>query len=245
MAERYGRPIDPQPQSPAPATAYEPPDEEEIIAAPAPVPVLVRQQVASSERIGNEVQKAQEQLLTLRRQQEQIERQKRELEELSRRQEELEQGRTEMIEKLSRALVAVERQTGEAQKRVEQLHSTNEAFGGHLAALESINPKGWASADLQRELSRALGMVDHARTDYNQQKARFAADASKDEGAATGSTSPEASSYAAMFGEAGGHDFAYWLKAGVAFTLPLLVLGFLMLMVLCYLALSGGSVVTR
>ena len=86
-----------------------------------------------------------------------------------------------MIEKLSRALVAVERQTGEAQKRVEQLHSTNEAFGSHLAALESINPKGWASADLQRELSRALGMVDHARTDYNQQKARFAADASRDE----------------------------------------------------------------
>ncbi len=241
MAERYGRPIDPQPQAPAPTAAYEPPDEEEIAAVPIPVPASTRQSAASTERIGNEVQKAQEQLLTLRRQQEQIERQKRELEELSRRQEELEQGRTEMVEKLSRALVAVERQTGEAQKRVEQLHSTNQAFGSHLAALESINPKGWASTDLQRELSRALGMVDHARTDYNQQKARFAADASKDNGAAEGSAAGEASTYEAMFGDAADRGFGFWLKAGVAFTLPLLVLGFFLLILLCYIALGSGG----
>lgn len=240
MAERYGRPIDPQPSAPAPAPAYEPPDEEEIAAVPVPAPTAARQPAVSAERIGSEVQKAQEQLLTLRRQQEQIERQKRELEELSRRQDELEQGRADMVEKLSRALVAVERQTVEAQKRVEQLHSTNEAFGSHLAALEAINPKSWASADLPRELSRALGMVDHARTDYNQQKARFAADASKDNGAAEGSASGEQSSYAALFGEPATHDFAYWLKTGVAFTLPLLVLGFLLLMVLCYIALGSG-----
>ena len=228
MAERYGRPIDPLPQNPASAPAYEPPEEEEVMPAPAAVPVVSsRPSPVGAERIDNEVQKAQEQLLNLRRQQEQIERQKRELEELSRRQEELESGRADMVEKLSRALVAVERQTGEAQKRVEQLRSTNESFGQHLTALEAINPKGWASADLQRELSRALGMVDHARTDFNQQKARFAADASKNEPvAASGSTSPEASGYASMFGgEEASHNFVYWLKAGVAFTLPLLVLG--------------------
>ena len=216
---------------------------------PAAVPVVSRQTAASSERIGNEVQKAQEQLLNLRRQQEQIERQKRELEELSRRQEELEAGRADMVEKLSRALVAVERQTGEAQKRVEQLRGTNESFGNHLTALEAINPKGWASADLQRELSRALGMVDHARTDFNQQKARFAADASKNEpAAAPGSTSPEASGYASMFGgEESNHDFMYWLKAGVAFTLPLLLLGTVALILFAWYVATvpGGSVATH
>ena len=237
MAERYGRPIEPASQNPAPAPAYEPPEDDEVMPAPAAVPVASsRAPAASVERIGNEVQKAQEQLLNLRRQQEQIERQKRELEELSRRQEELEAGRADMVEKLSRALVAVERQTGEAQKRVEQLRGTNESFGNHLTALEAINPKGWASADLQRELSRALGMVDHARTDFNQQKARFAADASKNEPvAANGSASPEATSYASMFGgEEANHDFLYWLKAGVAFTLPLLVLGTIALVLLAY-----------
>ena len=44
-----------------------------------------------------------------------------------------------------------------------------------------------------------------------------------------------------MFGENSSHDFSYWLKAGVAFTLPLLVLGFLMLAVLGYIAMSTGG----
>ena len=46
----------------------------------------------SAEHLDNQVQKAQEQLLQLKRQAEVIEKQKRELEELSRRQEELERG---------------------------------------------------------------------------------------------------------------------------------------------------------
>ena len=62
------------------------------------------------ELLGSQVQKAQEQLLQLRRQQEQIEKQKRELEELSRRQEELERGRAEMTDKLTRSLVVLERE---------------------------------------------------------------------------------------------------------------------------------------
>ena len=46
----------------------------------------------SHEHLDSQVQKAQEQLLSLKRQQETIERQKRELEELSRRQEQLQGG---------------------------------------------------------------------------------------------------------------------------------------------------------
>src|SRR4029077_5961346 len=61
----------------------------------------------SAEHLDNQVQRAQEQLLQLKRQQEQIEKQKRELEELSRRQDELEQGRGEMTDKLTRALVVL------------------------------------------------------------------------------------------------------------------------------------------
>ena len=54
--------------------------------------------------LDSQVQKAQEQLLQLRRQQELIEKQKRELEELSHRQDELERGKSEMIDKFIRAL---------------------------------------------------------------------------------------------------------------------------------------------
>ena len=92
--------------------------------------------------LDSQVQRAQEQLLQLKRQQEQIEKQKRELEELSRKQEDLEKGRGEMIEKLTRSLVVIERETYEAEKRVEQLRLTNATFAQHLDSLERINPKG-------------------------------------------------------------------------------------------------------
>ena len=62
---------------------------------------LNEEESISPEHLDSQVQKAQEQLLQLKRQQEQIEKQKRELEELSRRQEELERGRAEMTRQVN------------------------------------------------------------------------------------------------------------------------------------------------
>ena len=237
MAERFGRPAEPTTPAAVPVGRPDLEDEAEDLAPPAPSVTRASGGSTGNERIDNQVQKAQEQLLNLKRQQEQIERQKRELEELSRRQEELESGRGDMVEKLTRALVVVERQTTEAQKRVEQLRNTSESFGSHLHALESINPKTWPSADMQRELSRALGMVDHARTEYNQQKARFASESA--EGGGDGTASP-GEGYDEMFGDAGDHTFMYWLKAGFAFTLPLFLLVLIGLFIFCWRIATGS-----
>src|SRR4029078_2653181 len=108
------------------------------------------------ELLGSQVQKAQEQLLQLKRQQEQIEKQKRELEELSRRQEELERGRAEMTDKLARSLVVLEREASDAQKKMEQLRATRESFGQHLELLETIDPPRWSPGDMNNELTHAL-----------------------------------------------------------------------------------------
>src|SRR5438445_4490446 len=140
------------------------------------------------ELLGSQVQKAQEQLLQLRRQQEQIEKQKRELEELSRRQEELERGRAEMTDKLTRSLVVLEREAYNAQKRVEQLRATRESFGQHLELIEAIDPKSWNPADLHKELSRALSTVEDARTEYGEQRSRLQA---ADEGGGGETSLPE------------------------------------------------------
>src|SRR3989440_10676824 len=93
-------------------------------------------EAVSAENLDSHVQKAQEQLLQLKRQQEQIEKQKRELEELSRRQEELERGRAEMSDKLTRSLVVLEREAYDTQKKLEQLRATRESFGQHLQWIE-------------------------------------------------------------------------------------------------------------
>src|SRR4051812_22436430 len=80
----------------------------------------------SPEHLDNQVQRAQEALISLKRQQEQIEKQKRELEELSRRQEELERGRSEMSDKLTRSLVILEREAYDTQTKLEALRATRE-----------------------------------------------------------------------------------------------------------------------
>src|SRR2546422_6045070 len=94
-------------------------------------------EAVSAEHLDSQVQKAQEQLVQLKRQQEQIEKQKRELEELSRRQEQLQQGKVEMVEKFTRSLVVLERETYDAEKRVEQLKAVHESFRQHLDYLEA------------------------------------------------------------------------------------------------------------
>src|SRR5205823_1931842 len=116
----------------------------------------------SGEHLDNQVQKAHEQLLALKRQQEMIERQKRELEELSRRQEQLQGGKSEMAEKFTRAVVVLERETYDANKRVELLNAIHDSFNAHLDVLESLKPKSWEGPDINKELTKVLSAVDDA-----------------------------------------------------------------------------------
>ena len=185
---------------------------------------------ASPEHLDSQVQKAQEQLIALKRQQEQIEKQKRELEELSRRQEELERGRAEMGDKLTRSLVVLEREAYETQKKLEQLRATRESFDQHLALLEAIDPKSWNPAELHKELSRALSTVDDARAEFSQQRSRLTASADE-----TGEVPlPDAAPEVGGFGSA--NSFVQWMQIGFALTLPLIIFGFIALMIFMWLA---------
>jgi len=189
----------------------------------------------STEHLDSQVQKAQEQLLQLKRQQEQIEKQKRELEELSRRQEELERGRAEMADKLTRSLVVLEREAYDAQTKMEQLRATRESFGQHLELLEAIDPRTWNPADLNKELSRALSVVDDARSEYSQQRSRL-------EATSDGHESVPLPESASGFESSSGpptHSFAQWLQIGFALSLPLILFGLITLLILLYT--NGGS----
>jgi DNA repair exonuclease SbcCD ATPase subunit len=173
----------------------------------------------SAEHLDNQVQKAQEQLLQLKRQQEQIEKQKRELEELSRRQDELEHGRSEMTDKLTRALVVLEREAYNAQNRLEQIRVARESFAQHLELIEAIDPRTWNPADLHKELSRALSTVDDARTEYNDHRSRLQAAGGGNGDASLPDTAP------GVYENSGGRSFSEWLQIGLALTLPLIIFG--------------------
>jgi chromosome segregation ATPase len=183
----------------------------------------------STEHLDSQVQKAQEQLFLLKKQQEQIEKQKRELEELSRRQEELERGRTEMGDKLARSLVVLEREAYDSQKKLEQIRATRESFEQHLALLEAIDPKSWNPAELHKELSRALSTVDDARAEFSQQRSRLTA-SSDDSGEVA---LPDAAPDVGLAG--GGNGFMQWMQIGLALTLPLIVFGIIALIVFLWM----------
>ena len=193
---------------------------------------LTEEEPLSPEHLDSQVQKAQDQLLQLKRQQEQIEKQKRELEELSRKQEELERGRAEMSDKLTRSLVVLEREAFDTQKRLEQLRSMRESFGQHLELIEAIDPKSWNPADLHKELSRALSTVEGARVEYSQQRSRLqAADGGGEAEAALAEIEPVFST--------GGRSIMEWMKIGFAFSLPLIIFGCIALLLFYWMASTG------
>ncbi len=182
---------------------------------------------AAIEKLDDQVAQAQERLLHLKRQAEQLEREKQKLEELSRRQEQFDTGRAEMVDKFTASLVQIQRETDQTLKRLEILKNVQTSFTSYLHELEAINPKDWSPADLQKELSRALGTVEDARSVFVKAQAQVA---SEDEAAGP-------SPYDGEFAGAG-QGFGYWLMAGLAFTLPLTAIGLLGL-VLWFLQLSA------
>lgn len=192
---------------------------------------LSDEEAVTPELLDNQVQKAQEQLLALKRQQEQIEKQKRELEELSRRQVELDRGRAEMTDKLTRSLVVLEREAYETQKKLEQLRATRESFAQHLEVLETIDPKSWNPAELHKELSRALSTVDDARAEFSQQRSRLQAVATADsEDIALPEAAPEADNHDKQ------RPFLQWMLMGFAFSLPLIIFGLIGFLLFLFMA---------
>jgi hypothetical protein len=107
------------------------------------------------------------------------------------------------------------------------LHSIDESFHQHLDLLDSINPKNWEGLDLNKELTKALSAVDDSRAEYNRSipKISQAADAE-------GDTIAEAAGYQLDYGAESSKDFVYWLKAGFAFTLPLVAVGLILILVI-------------
>src|SRR5277367_589459 len=106
---------------PAPEPEYQ--DEPELLPTESP-----EDATSTANEINLKVQHVQEQLLDLKRQQEEIERQKRELEDLSRKQREFDEGRRDIVEKLTRGLVLLERQEFEVKRELEQIKIVRDSF---------------------------------------------------------------------------------------------------------------------
>ncbi len=125
------------------------------------------------EEVDSKLEQARDHLLALRRQQEELERQKGELEELRRRQEEYSRGRAEIADKLTRGLIALDRQLTESQRLAELCESTIGAFREYSEQIGQIHDEDWKSDNVREELSRALATIESARLEYNRARAKL------------------------------------------------------------------------
>ena len=202
------------------------PEEQELLPSEA-----ANDPTSTANEINLKVQHVQEQLLDLKRQQEEIERQKRELEELSRKQREFDEGRREIVEKLTRGLVLLEREEFEVKRELEQIKIVRDSFADHLGQTENLNPADWSSADLPSELTKALARVDQAKAIYSQSRARLAALRQVEENQAAADLPPEMSPELAPYEK----SFGAMVREGFAYTLPLALL--VMFLLIAYLFL--------
>jgi predicted RNase H-like nuclease (RuvC/YqgF family) len=163
--------------SSAPPPEDEFPEEQELL-PPSSSPT----DTSTANEINLKVQRVEEQLLDLKRQQEEIERQKKELDELSRKQREFDEGRREIVEKLTRGLVLLEREEFEVKRELEQIKIVRDSFAEHLGQTENLNPADWSSEELPTELTKALARVDQAKAIYSQSRARLLALRQAEEG---------------------------------------------------------------
>jgi predicted RNase H-like nuclease (RuvC/YqgF family) len=179
---------------------------------------------STANEINLKVQHVQEQLLDLRRQQEEVERQKKELEELSRKQKEFDEGRREIVEKLTRGLVLLERQEFEVKRELEQIKIVRDSFAEHLGQTENLNPADWSSEELPTELTKALARVDQAKSIFSQSRARLVALRQSEEG---GQNEIAAEFAPAEYAPVYEKTFGTMVRDGFAYSLPALLLGFI------------------
>lgn len=185
----------------------------------------------------NVVQAAQE-LERLRKRQETLEREKRELEEIRRKQEEYERGKRDVIERLGQSLITMEKDELQAERMAELLNATRKQFKEMLAEVEKLNEALCPEERFGEELTKALALVEDTRMEYNKSLSKIEA---------AGGTEVRIASSVSAMGEPPrlNYDeerpFGYWLKVGMAVSLPLIV--FILLVVILFIVMRLTYVV--
>lgn len=168
------------------------------------------------------VDKAQE-LDRLRARQEELERERRTLEDMRKKQETFDSGRRELKDRLNESLVRMEKDQLRAERLAHLLDETRRAFRERLDEVAALNEEEWDDAHLLDELNKALALLENVRSDYNQAMSKIAA--VQPQASAVGAVSSRPLTFENSSGAAleGGKGFGYWLRAGLAFTAPLMV----------------------
>lgn len=171
------------------------------------------------EDVEGKLRAAQMQLEQLQQQREALERQKQEVEALNLRRREFISSQAELTERLSSTLTRIDREVYQMRQEIDDLEQCRACFAGHLGKLEKINPDAWTRENIAAGLERAMAVVEHADDEFSQAAEHFSRTRSGN--LFNGAKARRATSV----------EFARQFRNGLAFNLPVLVLGAIALLV--------------
>ena len=189
--------------------------------------VLERARQDRNTRMAN----AAEELERLRLLRSEIEQQHVELSELGLKQDAYQRSKREVSQNLDRALASLEKRSTECARSLDVIDETRKAFLAQLSAIQNIEESQWGAAGFEESLNRAFRTVDEAENVYSRAMSKIEALIGPD----LASPSPSKARASKAYSERLPGSFLFWLKAGFAFTLPLVVAVCLLCMVLLYL----------
>jgi vacuolar-type H+-ATPase subunit I/STV1 len=170
----------------------------------------------------NKLKAAEAELGRIQQEREDLERKKRELEELTARKRSFLSQQVELTEKLSNALVLIDRELYAIRQEADELEQCRVCFAAHLDKIQKFNPENWSRDNLAEKLERATMATDIAADEYDQAAAHF-------ENGRSGAIFGRASKRARAARNSSS-EFSVNLKNGLAFNLPVVVLGVIALL---------------
>ena len=179
-----------------------------------------------------QVNQATDEIERLRQRQEHLERRKQELVDQRRRIEAFEHNRRDMLDKLRRSAVLVVREGEQASRMAALCGEAGALFSKLHQEMETFFPERWTEEEYDARLTQALAQVEAAGTEYHRTMDRInALGWNRGDGKAP---ADDASSLDSLMPR--GHKglpatFTGWLLAGLAFTLPLLVVASALLVI--------------
>lgn len=171
-----------------------------------------------SDDYDGKLQAAQVQLEQLQRQREELERKKQELESLNDRKRQFVEVQVELTERLTAAVTRIDRELYEMRQEMVDLEQCRVCFASHLDKLQKINPESWSREQLAAHLDRATVSADLAADEYDQAVAHFSKMRS-------GPIFGQAGKARRSSNGGGSSEFGSQFKSGLAFNLPILILG--------------------
>ena len=159
-----------------------------------------------------------------------LEREKRELEELGRKQDEYTEGKRSSIEHLTGSVMLLEKEEMQTARMLELFAVIRTRFKESLTELRSISESDWSEEAYQMELNKAIVIVGDAQSTFKKGVAKMEAAGWNRQHASGGATSSPAE--VAMKLQAKG--FLYWLKVGLAISIPFMAFGTILFLLWMY-----------